>query len=51
MLNSNHQELMLQQLMNDIIRTDLAVLHRKKIANLVSALSGNKPTSSFLFVA
>lgn len=38
MLSSNHQELLLQNLMNDIIRADLAVLHRKKIANLVSFL-------------
>ncbi len=36
MLGSNQQELLLQGLMNDIIRADLAVLHRKKIANLVS---------------
>lgn len=36
MLTSNHQEVLLQRLMNDIIRADLCVLHRQKIANLVS---------------
>lgn len=36
MLSSNAHELQLQSLTNDVIRTDLAALHKQKIATLVN---------------